>query len=209
MLWAQPLYFAHWNEESDPTFSGSAAATLIQTLDSACSALSLSFADPVNSPMPPFNAIILNPQLPGGGGDLVDLSGNMAFHLRVRSRDSVRLGFQLRAGDGSSALRTDLLEIIVPGDTTAWTEHTFAFDATTLAGFDSTDLRDVWFFLDRGDDNFAGNEFVFDYFAIGTKPDSADNSGCSLLPPFEFPWILHWDDPSDQVPSGSAEPLRI
>lgn len=205
---AQPLYQNHWVSGSDPEFSGSAAATLTQSLDSTCSLLTLSVADPAASPMPEFNAIILNPQLPGGAGDLTDLSGNMSFHVRVRSRDSVRLGLQLRAGDGSSTFRTDRLEVIIPGDTTAWTEHTFIFDASTLAGFDSTDLRDVWFFLDRGDENFAGNEFLFDYFAIGAAPDTSTFSTCPAdtgsTDPMVNDYLIHWTSSNDPTFSGSG-----
>ena len=51
-------------------------------------------------------------------------------------------------------------------------------NASNLGGFDSTDLRDVWIYLDRGTNNFAGNEVYFDYLSIGGIPDSALNSPC-------------------------------
>ncbi|MEO0469916.1 MAG: T9SS type A sorting domain-containing protein [Bacteroidota bacterium] len=203
-----PLYVDHWAGSLDPTFSGSGGAALTQTLDSTCSLLALSVTDTVNAPLPSFSPLIINPQLPGGAGDLADLSGNMSFHVRVKSLETVTLGLLLRAGDGSSALRTNRLEQIVPGDTTTWTELTYTFDASTIGGFDSTDLRDIWFYLDPGVDNFAGNAFYFDYFSIGAKPDSGTFSTCGdsmMTPPIMgIDYVLHYDTSTDPLLSGSA-----
>lgn len=196
-------YILHWNQGDDPEFSGSSAASLTQVVDSACSQIQVSVTDPMNTPLTEFQPIIVNPK-DSAGSDIIDLSGSLQFHVRVRSRDSVMLGFLLRSGDGTSANRSILQEQVIPGDTMTWTEITFTLDTATLGGFDSTDLRDVWFYLDRGEENFAGNELYVDYVAIGEKPDPADNSPCSLIPLFDFPYVLHWADTSDRIFSGSG-----
>ncbi len=208
---AMPLYLLHWDDASDGTFSGSGGNALTQVIDPACSQVTVSVTDPVNAPLPAFSPLILNPQLPGGAGDLTDLSDNMSFHLRVRSRDSVEIGLLLRAGDGSSALRTSRLEQLVPGDTSSWTELTFTFDASTLGGFDSTDLRDIWLYLDPGTDNFAGDEFVFDYFAIGLPPGPESFSLCpedTTTDPVDTTdavnYAVHFDSNNDPLFSGST-----
>ncbi|MDP5170174.1 MAG: T9SS type A sorting domain-containing protein [Bacteroidia bacterium] len=200
-------YTLHWATGSDALFSGTGAATLTQALDSACSQLLISVTDPGNVPLPAFSPIIVNP-LDSAGMDIVDLSGATTIHLRARSRDSVMIGFIARSGDGTNAFRSVLQEQVLPGDTLNWTELSFTFDASTIGGFDSTDLRDLWLFLDRGTDNFAGNELYIDYFAIGEKPSPSDNSPCSLLPPFEFPYVLHWDTAQDGV-FGGSEAIKL
>ncbi|MEO1804431.1 MAG: T9SS type A sorting domain-containing protein [Bacteroidota bacterium] len=196
-------YAIHYDSQSDPLFTGSAAATLSQTIDSACSQLFLTVTDPINNPWSGTGPIIINPR-DTAGNDITDLSGSMAFHVRVRSVDTVQLALRLRAGDGTAAFRTDRLSLTVPGDTMQWTELTYIFDSTNLAGFDSMDLRDIWLHLDYGEANFAGNRFWIDYFAIGPKPDVATHSPCSLLPPFEFPWVRHWADTLDEITTGSG-----
>ncbi len=195
-------YTVHWTSGSDPVFSGASAATLTQAIDSACSQLMISVTDPVNAPWNGTSPIIVNP-LDSAGMDVADLSGAARVHLRVRSRDSVRVGFIARSGDGTTNFRSLLQEQMVPGDTLHWTELTFGFDASIIGGFDSTDLRDLWFFLDRGTDNFSGNAFYLDYVAIGQKPDPAENSPCSLFPAFEFPYVLNWATAQDGVLGGS------
>ncbi|MEO0473752.1 MAG: hypothetical protein AAF206_29335, partial [Bacteroidota bacterium] len=99
----QALYEVHWETAADPPFSGSGGSALTQSLDTACSAVMVSVTDTTNAPLGSFSPLIINPQLPAGGGDLTDLSSNMSFHVRVKSKASVTLGFLLRAGDGSSA----------------------------------------------------------------------------------------------------------
>ncbi|MEM9984946.1 MAG: T9SS type A sorting domain-containing protein [Bacteroidota bacterium] len=190
-------YVLHWADTLDRVFSAG-GEDLTQIIDTTCSQLALSVTDPTGDPLPAFRPLLINPT-DESGDDITDLSGQLRFHVRVRSKDSVRLGFQLRSGDGSAPNRTDILQEVVPGDTMNWTEITFTVDSTNLGGFDSTDLRDVWFFLDRGDVNFAGDEFYFDYIAIGSPPDPADNSPCSFIPPFEFPYVLHWADTLDRI----------
>jgi hypothetical protein len=196
-------YTLHWESSATPLFSGSGAATLNQVVDTACSQLHISVTDPVNTPLDDFAALIINPK-DTAGNDIVDISGSTRFHVRVRSRDSVRLGFLARSGDGSSSTRSALQELIVPGDTMNWTELSFSLDASNIGGFDSTDLRDIWFYLDRGDDNFAGNEFYFDYVAMGAMPNPADNSACSLTPTFNFPYAIHWADNQEEIFTGSG-----
>ncbi|MCI4670681.1 MAG: T9SS type A sorting domain-containing protein [Bacteroidia bacterium] len=206
-LSAQSLYQLHWSDSGDPNFGGSGGSALTQLLDTACSQLSVSVTDPVNAPLGSSSPLILNPMMQGGG-DLVDLSNNMNFFLRVKSREAVSLGFLLRSGDGSSAFRTDRLEVVVPGDTINWTEVSFQFDSVQLAGFDSTDLRDVWFYLDRGTSNFAGNDFQFDFFSIGENLDTSTYSICppdtgSTNPGNSF-YQIHWTSSEDQIFGGSG-----
>jgi hypothetical protein len=197
-----PLYTLHW-EGQDSVFTGSSAAALTQTIDSACSQLKVAVTDPGTNPLASFSPLILFPR-DSNGNNLVDLSGNLSIHLRVRSKEAVSLGLLLRSGDGSAAFRTTLQEQSIPGDTLNWTEVTFLVDTSNLGGFDSTDLRDIWLFLDRGTDNFAGNAFYLDYLSLGEAPDSLDNSSCSFLPPVAFPYVVHWADTSDRVFSGSG-----
>ncbi|MEL6852883.1 MAG: hypothetical protein AAFP92_30515, partial [Bacteroidota bacterium] len=216
-VWGQsPLYVAHWDTAFDPTLSsGSAGAVTTVTWDSACSQVMLSVTDPVNAPLPPFNAYIINP-LDSMGNDITDLSGNMQIHARVRSLDTVRMAVLLRSGGGSSSERSDRVEFTVPGDTSTWHDFTFAFDASNLAGFDSTDLRDVWFYLDRGVDNFAGNAFYLDFISIGAAPDSNSWSTCpdtATPPPAPSPGLLyttHWTSSSDPNLGGTTTgPISI
>jgi hypothetical protein len=68
----------------------------------------------------------------------------------------------------------------VVGDLEQWSNLAFTFTTEELANFDPTDLVDVWVYLDRDNDNFAGNELYIDYIAIGVKPDSATASPCGL-----------------------------
>ncbi|MEZ4775189.1 MAG: T9SS type A sorting domain-containing protein [Bacteroidia bacterium] len=196
-------YTLHWANSNDEIFTGSSAATLTQTVDTLCSQIKISVTDPVNAPLSAFNALIINPK-DSMGADISDISGSARFFARVRSKDSVRLGFVARSGDGTTPFRSILQQQVIPGDTTNWTEVSFAFDSATIGGFDSTDLRDLWFFLDQGTENFAGNEFYFDYVAMGEKPDPAENSACTFFPPFEFPYVLHWADTLEGVFGGTG-----
>lgn len=198
-----PIYTTHWSAATDSIFTGSAAASLTQTIDEVCSQLKLEVTDPTTTPLSAFSPIIMVPR-DSMGNNIVDLSGKLSIHLRARSKSEVSLGLILRSGDGTSAFRTDLQEQIIPADTINWTEVTFLVDTSVLGGFDSTDLRDVWFFLDRGTDNFAGNEFYLDYLSIGEAPDPSANSSCSFLPPVEFPYVVHWADTADRVLSGTG-----
>lgn len=197
------LYTVHWSAMTDSTFSGSSAASLTQTIDEVCSQLTIEVTDPVTTPLSAFSPIIMVPR-DSMGNNINDLSGKLSLHARVRSKAEVSLGLILRSGDGTAAFRTDLQEQIIPADTINWTDVTFSIDASVLGGFDSTDLRDIWLFLDRGTDNFAGNEFYLDYLSIGEAPDPSANSSCSFLPPVEFPYVVHWADTSDRVLSGTG-----
>jgi len=176
-LFAQsPLYTLHWADTLDPVFTNG-GAHLTQTIDTTCSELAVSVTDPAGDPLPAHKSLVIRPK-DQMGNFITDLSGQLHFHVRLRSKDSIRLGFQLRSGDGTTPFRTALQQAVVPGDLMNWTEITFSIDSTNIGGFDSTDLRDVWLFLDKGDVNFAGNELYFDYFSIGSKPDSGTYSNC-------------------------------
>lgn len=204
-LFAQtPLYTSHWDTSADPDLtSGSAGAVSTATFDTTCSQVTIQVTDTATAPLPAFSAYIINPK-DSMGADIADLSGNMRIYFRAKSRETVELSVLLRSGGGTSGERSDRVTFTVPGDTSNWSMYVFEFTAANLAGFDSTDLRDLWFYLDRGVNNFAGNEFYIDYLSIGEAPDPSANSSCSFLPPVEFPYIVHWADTADRVLSGTG-----
>ncbi|MEM9930353.1 MAG: T9SS type A sorting domain-containing protein, partial [Bacteroidota bacterium] len=67
-----------------------------------------------------------------------------------------------------------------PGDLDNWYSFTIDWDAEELEGFDPMDLRDVWMYLDRGTENFNGNNLIIDHIVIGSVPDSDLVSPCLL-----------------------------
>ncbi|MEQ8703618.1 MAG: T9SS type A sorting domain-containing protein [Phaeodactylibacter sp.] len=169
----------HWID-SNYVFSGSGgdALTITQT---ACEEGLVEVTDPENTPLGAFNPIIINPQGPDGS-DVIDISdGPVSITLRVRSLEAVEIGGLFRSGDGSSDFRTDILYADVPAGLESWTEITLDF-TDALGGFDATDLRDVWLFLDRGEENFSGNELYIDYVSLGGPPTAGLESPCDLQP---------------------------
>jgi len=62
----------------------------------------------------------------------------------------VTIDVLFRSGGGTSSERTDRKNFTVPAGLDQWTEFTLTWEASDLAGFVSTDLRDMWFYLDRG-----------------------------------------------------------
>ncbi|MEO1448151.1 MAG: hypothetical protein AAFV07_01420, partial [Bacteroidota bacterium] len=210
LLAQSPLYTSHWASSSDPDLSsGTAGAVSTIAFDTVCSQLLISVTDTGNTPLPSFNAYQLNPE-DSIGNDITNLSGNMRIYMRVRSLEQVELAMLLRSGGGSSNERTDRVEFTVPGDTSSWSTFEFVFDAGNLSGFDSTDFRDIWFYLDRGTPNFAGNAFYIDYLSIGEAPDSVTFSNCPNTttppPPVSDPiYVSHWDMPNGPAfTSGTA-----
>ncbi|MEO0472788.1 MAG: T9SS type A sorting domain-containing protein, partial [Bacteroidota bacterium] len=195
-------YVVQYQNATDPIFTGNAAPLLNQNIDPACEELRISVINPTNAPLGSFTALVLNPQ-DSIGNEIVDLSNNMRFFARVRSQDEVVLGMQLRSGDGSLPLRSNIVEQTVPAGLTYWTLLEFDFTGTNLAGFDSTDFKDIFIFLDRGQDNFRGNDFRIDFFAIGEEPDSSQYSPCAVgVNP--FPINIAYDNPNDPVFSGGG-----
>lgn len=170
-------YTLHWADTTEEIFSGSITEQITQTLDSGCSQLKIEVTDPLGDPVSNGKPLIVNPY-DKNGTELTDASGQMSFYVRVRSKETVQLGMLLRSGDGTQPFRTETVEQEVPGDLMNWTELVFTFDSAAMGGFDSTDLRDFWFYLERSEPNFPGNEFYFDYVAVGSPPDASLNSTC-------------------------------
>ena len=167
----------HWADTLDPITTGSGAAYLTQTIDTSCSEIGISVTEPVLGPHPAFRPIILNPQ-DNFGNDLQDISGSLILYARVKSLSELEFSALLRGGGGSAGERTELISFMVPGGLEQWTELTFDFSGANLGGFDSTDLRDIFLYLNREEANFPGNEFFIDYISLGGTPDMALNSGC-------------------------------
>lgn len=149
-------------------------------LDTDCEWLTLSVIDPAEDPLPAFNAYQVNPT-DNAGNDITDITGNTTITMRARSLEEVSVSFLFRSGGGTMAERTDRIEMVVPAGLEAWTEFTVTFTAAEYAGFDPTDLRDCWFYLDRGELNFPGNFFVIDHITVGATPDPAQNSPCEIV----------------------------
>ncbi len=199
-------YVLNWTSSADDILVGGTAGLLTQSIDLPCEELLISITDPVNAPLAAFAPVTLNP-LDNQGNEITDLSGQMRFFVRARSLDTVRIGIQLRSGDGSAPFRSDVVEkTILPG-LQSWTLEAFQFDATNLGGFDSTDFRDIFVYFDRGVDNFRGNELHLDFFSIGDEPDPADFSPCFFVAPFSFPYVLNWTSSADDILVGGTAGL--
>jgi hypothetical protein len=176
-------------------------------VDTECETVTISATDPVNEPVPPFNAYQVNPTNEAGE-DITDITGNLNVTMRVRSAEAVNVSILLRSGGGTMEERTERLAVDIPGGLEEWTEFTVAFTAADLAGFTPTDLLDIWFYLDRGEANFSGNLFIVDHIAVGTQPDAAQNSPCSLVSaPTEF--VAQFTDSTSVNVLGGSEADRL
>jgi len=101
-------------------------------------------------------------------------------NIRARSAEPVELGVLLRSKDGTADFRTDILTQTIQGDLTGYSNLVFQFDENSLGNFDPTDFVDIWIYLDRNVDNFAGNEVYLDYVALDIIPDASTLSPCGL-----------------------------
>lgn len=175
------LFAEYFNQSEQNTISTTSTAGAVTNffLDNDCETLRLSVADTANNPLSSFNAYLVNPN-DGDGNDLVDFTGGVNVTMRVRSLEAVNLDVLFRSGEGGSDERSDRKSVSIPAGLEEWTSFTLTFDSTDYAGFNPADLRDMWFYLDRGVENFAGNEFYIDHIAIGGMPDAAFNSPCPL-----------------------------
>jgi hypothetical protein len=166
--------------------SNAAGSRTTFAYDTDCETLTLSVTDPVGDPLPPFNAFQVNLTDESGDG-ITNITGNLNVTMRVRSAEAVNVGILLRSGGGTMEERTERLAVDIPGSLEEWTQFTVEFTEADLAGFNPADLRDIWFYLDRGEANFAGNFFAIDHIAVGIQPDAAQDSPCSLVSvPTEF-----------------------
>lgn len=180
---AAPLWEQHWND-TNYEFSGSGGDALTVS-KTACEEGFVQVTDPTNAPLPAFSPIIINP-LNENGDKITSISDTLVtFTMRARSAARVVVGVLFRSGDGTADFRTKILYDTIPAGLNKWTEITWSFTGDDLGGFDPNDLRDVWFFLDRGTENFAGNEFYIDYITIGGPPTAGLESPCTLVNPNE------------------------
>jgi|GEM_PF-572064 len=176
-----PLFAEYFQESTFPAINTNSSAGQVTTfmLDSLCETLQLKVTDPLNDPLPAFNAYIINP-IDESGADITNLENQVNLSMRVRSIESVQMDVLFRSGEGSQEERSVRKTITIPGDLEAWTNVSFPFSAEDYEGFDPTDLRDVWFYLDRGEENFSGNEAYIDHIVVGGEADSTKNSPCLL-----------------------------
>lgn len=175
--------------------------------DNECETLTLSVIDPVNNPLPSFNAYQINPT-DENGNNITDITGNVNITMRVRSLGAVNVSLLFRSGGGTMAERTDRMAVSIPAGLDEWTQFTVEFSEADLAGFNPADLRDFWFYLDRGEPNFPGNLFAIDHVAVGTQPDASQNSPCSLVSsPTEF--VAQFTDSTSVSLLRSAEIDRL
>lgn len=159
------------------TINNSAGRVSTFNVDTGCETVTISVVDPAGAPLPPFNAYQFNPTT-ADGEDIVDLTENVNVTMRVQSAETVNVAVLLRSGNGTMAERTLRKDFDVPAGLDEWTEVTLTFGPADLDGFIASDLRDVWFYLDRGTENFPGNQFVIDHLAVGQLPDSAQYTPC-------------------------------
>ena len=164
--------------ELDTTGTAASLTTFIVNLN--CQTLQLQVTDPEDNPLPastPYTIRVLDE----AGDSITDVTGNVSVTMRVYTAEAVTFGALFRSGEGASDSRTALLTYEVPGSTTEWTEFTLTFEGDDLGGFDATDLRDFWFYLDPDEENFAGNQFVIDHIVFGGAPDTERYSPCDLI----------------------------
>lgn len=170
-------------------------------LDTLCETLLLRVTDPVNSPLPPFNAYQVDP-VDSLGNAITDLSAGVDVTMRARSAEAVTIDVLFRSGEGTSSERSDRKAFLLPAGLEDWTTFTLTFEESDYAGFDPTDLRDMWFYLDRGTENFAGNELYIDHIAIGTLPDTTRQTSCSTTIEPQI-WSAHWQEGETTTLGGS------
>ncbi|MEM6378241.1 MAG: T9SS type A sorting domain-containing protein, partial [Bacteroidota bacterium] len=176
------------------------------TLDTICETLQISVMDPVSAPLPSFNAYFINP-IDENGEEITNITGNVNVTMRVRSAETVTVDVLFRSGEGTSDERTNRKSFVVPGGLDEWNSFTLEFSESDLAGFDPATLRDMWFYLDRGTPNFAGNEFYIDHVTIGVAPDSTRFSTCSTEPEAQA-WVENWDTANPTI-FGGAETSKL
>ncbi|MEM6378527.1 MAG: hypothetical protein AAF705_09945, partial [Bacteroidota bacterium] len=168
----------HWQTENY-LFTGSGGDALTVTL-TECEEAFVAVTDTANAPLPANSPIIINPK-DANGDDITDISSfPLRFTIRARSAETVDVSMLFRSDDGTSDFRTNRVSGIIPAGLDEWTELTLEIDSGDLGGFNANNLRDFWFYLDRGTENFAGNEFYIDYISLGGAPTPNLESPCAL-----------------------------
>lgn len=203
-----PLFAEYFNGDSLTSINTNSAIGVLSTfsLDTLCQTLRISITDEVNNPGPPFNAYLVNP-VDVAGNDIVDLTDKVNVTMRVRSAEAVHVDVLFRSGGGTSTERTQRKTVAVPGGLGEWTNFTIAFAGSELDGFNPADLRDMWFYLDRGEENFAGNAFFIDHIIIGGTADESQNSPCATEIGAQS-WLENWNTEASTV-VGGAESAKL
>ncbi len=184
-LCAQPaLSSAYFNDgptQNNVSETNTAGALTTFTVDEACQTLRLSVTDPAGAPVGTNRPYTYRTR-DDNGDQVLDFTGNVNATFRVRSAATVDLAVQFVSGGGASDERTERQTITIPGDLNNWTTVTFDFDPATdyLAGFDPTNIKEMFFLLDRTVENFAGNEFYIDHIVAGGDPAGGLDSPCPL-----------------------------
>jgi len=205
-LAAQEIFTEYFQEPDSMNFkafslTNSAGRRTSFNFDAQCETISLFVSDPIEDALPPFNAYQVNPT-DADGNDITDITGNMNITMRVRSLEGVNVSLLFRSGGGTMEERTERLDVDIPRGLEEWTQFTVTFTQDEIGGFNPADLRDFWFYLDRGEANFAGNLFIIDHITMGIAPDPEQNSDCNFLDgPTSF--IAQFDDGNTSLLAGA------
>jgi len=180
LIGSGPVSFDHYTVNPQTSINTTSTAGRVSTfsVNEECEILNISVTDPTTDKLPAHNAYIYA-VTDEGGQRVKDISGRVSAHFRVASAQTVDLDALFLSGGGTQAERTITKRVTVPGGLSEWTEVSFEFGPGELDGFDPTDLQNFWFYLDRGRENFAGNEFYIDFLSIGAPPSTALNSSCA------------------------------
>ena len=208
---SEPMSFEEYFEaDSLTSINPNSAAGLVTnfTVDTECEVLLLSVEDPTAAPLPAFNAYQVM-ATDEDGNAISNIEGIVNTTFRVSSPEALSIDILWRSGEGTTGERSDRKSVDIPAGLDQWTEFTLSWSDGELDGFDPTDLRDMWFYLDRGVANFAGNELYIDHIVIGTTPDSSQNSDCIFVSGPQD-WTENWDTDNPTIFSGSdADRLAI
>ncbi|MBX2874385.1 MAG: T9SS type A sorting domain-containing protein, partial [Saprospiraceae bacterium] len=204
----EPIFAEYFQGDSILSINTNSTAGQVTnfTLDTSCETLQISIDDPASAPLPAFNAYIVNP-IDNEGNDITNIADQVNVSMRVRSAEAIQVDVLFRSGGGSQEERSARKTVAIPGNLLEWTDVYIEFDASEFEGFDPADLRDFWFYLDRGTPNFSGNEFYIDHITIGGTADPTRNSPCSNETQAQT-WIENWDDDTP-VMLGGSETVKL
>jgi len=157
-LGAQEVSTNYFQDDTQDVISTTSSVGSLSTFElTDCEELRISVTDPVNAPIARFGAYVVRVR-DTSNAPIKDLSGRVTATFRVRSAEAMQVGVLFRSGTGGSDFRTARVPFDVPAGLDAWTEATVTFEGDDLGGLDPADIRDMWFYLDPGTENFPGNE---------------------------------------------------
>lgn len=174
-------YFNDGPSQNNVSETNSAGQVTTFTVDETCQTLRLSITDPAGAPLEPNKPYTYRTR-DANGNQVLDFTGQVNATFRVRSAAEVELTVIFVSGGGTTPERTFRKEVIIPGNLAAWTVAVFDFDPVTDfdASFDPADIKEMYFYLDRQNDNFPGNEFYIDYIVAGGDVGAGLESPCPL-----------------------------